>query len=348
MKKKIIYLLLIIAIFGIGMYFMVALNENSDNGFDRKMVNKQLRIQHSIKLEHDIFFSWKPERDIWISSRHRPLDLLRLNNSLGVTEVKSLKLPNEFNSNLHNLNFSHVDSSIFVANEVGQIARLSSTRRKVFNVKAIFDNPVAISANSIAVRLFKNSKKGSYTELCKIVLTNNGQVKKSFTVPKQFDGIFCSDGLLQYDEDSKRLFYMYYRRGSFLCLDTNLNLLYSAKTVDTINRANLKLIDSERTTANGKVTKGRTLNMPGDLVNIYFSVFQDKLYLYSGVRANNQSLTDFFQNSTIDVYALNNGNYLYSFLMPKHTGLLLRQFHVENDNLIALYDRCMVSLITKQ
>jgi len=347
MKRKIVYLLLITGLLGVAMYFLIAVKENSKNGFDRKLVGTTFRIQHSIKLDHDVFFSWKPEKEIWIGSRYQPFDLLKLNRFLSVTAIKKLAIQKDFNSKLHNFNFTKSDSSIFVANEVGQIARLSSNRQKTFNFNAIFDNPVAISKNTLIVRIFKTSGKENHTELSKIVLTAKGRIEKSYSVPKQVDGIFCADGQLAYDKASNRLFYMFYRRGSFLCLDTNLNLIYTASTIDTISRSTLKFLTAKQNSKNGKTVEATTLNSPANLVNISMSIANDKIYVNSGIKADNQSLTDFFENSTIDVYSVKNGTYQYSFQVPRYMGLLLREFYIDHDCIIALYDKCMVSSVIK-
>lgn len=335
MKKKIFYLVILLCGLGALAYFQLTVEGNQDNGFDRKMLSQKLRLEQVHKFEYDVFFSWKPEDHIYLSSRFQPLRLMKLDDSLKIEKGENLMVPPLFNKKLHNFYFSKSDSIVFVLNEIGQIARIGRKTKQVFSIPAVFDNPAALSKNSVVVRLFKSSKQGNRTELSKIILSRRtALITKSFSVPKLTDGIFCSDGLLQYDKNSQRLFYMYYRRGEFLSLDTNLNLIYSAQTVDTIRHPNMKFILS-----NNQSKKDKSLHAPNELVNKYFTISGTRLYILSGLRADNQSLTDFFSNGTIDVYAVKNGTYLYSFKLHRYKGLLLRQFHVINNHLFAKYDQ---------
>ncbi len=107
--------------------------------------------------------------------------------------------------------------------------------------------------------------------------------------------------------------------------------------------ANIKLVSVSRKNKKGDLIPIRTLGTPPNLVNKYYSIDEEKIYVLSGLRSENQGYLEFKKNSTIDVYMKRNGYYLYSFMIPKYKGILLKQFHVKNDQIFAIYDKHLVS-----
>src|SRR5579859_494830 len=53
---------------------------------------------------------------------------------------------------------------------------------------------------------------------------------------KQMDGIFYTEGALHAQPDSNRLVYVYSYRNQFIVMDTNLQVRYIARTIDTVSR----------------------------------------------------------------------------------------------------------------
>jgi len=152
---------------------------------------------------------------------------------------------------------------------------------------------------------------------------------------KQLDGHFCTDGELLISPENSTMTYVYHYRNQFLCMDTNAQILFKGRTIDTNRIAKIEL-DTIRLSA---TYSKYTFKKPPLMVNRISCVYKDKLFINSGLLANNEDKTDFQQSSVIDMYDLKKGNYLYSFYLPDFRGNKIRQFQVFEGGVTALYDR---------
>lgn len=185
---------------------------------------------------------------------------------------------------------------------------------------------VPISANSSAVM----SRVDDMATLGK--LNSHGVQPEWFPtlLEKQVDGYFCSFGQLLTDLEQNRLVYTYLYRNQFIVTDTGMNLLYRANTIDTISRARVKTGKSDKTTFS-LLTPPLTVNLQSDICN-------GKLYIYSNMRAENETRKTFLHNSPIDVYDLGNGQYLHSLYLPNRYGEKILAFKIlDNQHIFALY-----------
>lgn len=342
MNKKIFFGLLILALAALvgAYYYFLAPGEN---GFKRKWTTLEVSLDKAKTFEEHFFFAFARGNEIWLNKRRQPLELLTLNTSLKNIRKIALSMPDGFDTSLSNYYFRAFMDGILVSNEHRQLVRLSADTMFYQFQKLKFDDPTVISGNSVVVRSFKHFGKQRYLELVKLELSDSAKVKTGFRVPRQVDGVFCADGKLEYDPVAHCLYYMYYRRGSFICLDTNLNVIYYAKTIDTISRARVRYVVYSKRLKGGSRIPKRTLSTPGNLVNKAYSVDGGCLYILSGLRSDDQGFYKFAGGSTIDVYTTKNGTYLYSFMIPKYQGLLLRQFHVKGNLLTGIYDNNLVT-----
>ncbi len=163
--------------------------------------------------------------------------------------------------------------------------------------------------------------------------THTGQVMKEASIVESGrDAGFATDGFLHYDKASQRLVYIQFYQNRFFCLDTNLTLQYTGNTIDTTftNTATIKLLQ-----------KGNDIKLmpstPRLMVNNNSTVANGYLYVLSGLRADNETLSDFNQNSTVDVYAIANGKYKGSFYIPKLAGKKMTDWYIRGQLLVTLY-----------
>ncbi|MCY1525831.1 hypothetical protein D9M68_608260 [compost metagenome] len=193
-----------------------------------------------------------------------------------------------------------------------------------------------LPSNSILARRTLINEKKLSRELIKLN-TQNSEVEKSFLLKKQVDGFFCTDGTLKFDAVSAKLFYVYAYRGQFICLDTNLNMLYQAKTIDTITTAKIKINEDKQ-----KNTTSLSQAKPAEIVNRNFLIDKDEIWVLSALKADNEDLFDFKNNSVMDVYHAKNGKYIHSFYIPKYKGIKLRGFYVKDGFLFCIFDHYLV------
>jgi len=148
---------------------------------------------------------------------------------------------------------------------------------------------------------------------------------------KQIDGLFCTDGQLIKVPNSNRIFYTYFYRNQFMCADTNLNLLYRGKTIDTNSYAKIKV-------AKIRSTNQLTLASPPKIINKHTDVNEKYLFIHSGLKADNETDKVHEESAVIDVYNVKDGKYKLSFYLPNFDGKSLNDFKVYGQSLYALYD----------
>src|SRR5262249_2111967 len=144
-------------------------------------------------------------------------------------------------------------------------------------------------------------------------------------------GIFCTDGSLLAQADSNRLIYVYNYRNQWICLDTNLNIRYKARTIDTNSRVKFTV---------GSIPSQHAITMssPPTFVNQQSCISGNSLFIHSALQADNDESDVYSISSPIDVYSLVDGKYLLSFYLPDYRKHKIRDFRVSGNTLVALYD----------
>lgn len=146
---------------------------------------------------------------------------------------------------------------------------------------------------------------------------------------QQIDGIFDTDGMLQYSEKLRKMVYVYFYRNEFIVASKEATLDYRGHTIDTISHAQIKVA----------YLKGRTerkMAAPPLTVNAHTAISDHLLFVHSKVpgRYENDKLWE--QSSIIDVYDLNKNTYLLSFAVYDIDQSKLRSFWVTSTHLYAL------------
>ncbi len=116
-------------------------------------------------------------------------------------------------------------------------------------------------------------------------------------------------------------------------MDTLMQLTRRGRTIDTLSWYTL-----ESTTEMGKSGGVVTNSNPRKYVNEAMAVSGGRLYVYSAVKADNETHNEFMSGPVIDVYNVSQLHYLGSYrLLAAKEGAALRSFRVEGQKLYALY-----------
>jgi hypothetical protein len=220
-----------------------------------------------------------------------------------------------------------IQSNAFLIDEIkpqigwGPLGNCKLTR---FNPAPYFTAAAELSSNSFILRVVQNRQ--NY-----LVKFQNQLLGKLLKLERQGEGIFSTDGSLIKSEASNKLFYIYFYRNQFLALDTNLHLLYKGKTRDTVSYARIKVsrISSEHQT---------TISTPPLVVNKQCTANDRWLFIHSGLKADNETISLHNNAAVIDVYSISDGKYNLSFYLPDFNGEKLTDFRVYGHSLYALYD----------
>nr|WP_121273266.1 hypothetical protein [Pedobacter schmidteae] len=351
MKKLIIYIVCILAfcILIISILNFIYTN-NSDNSFVRKFTNTQIEFKRELLLKNNQFiFAGKSSGQIILSDYKDPAHLFVVDSSLKKNRWISLNAPSSFNEKVRTTFLNTFSNVAFLSNQFGDLAIFNNSNINSYKTKGLkFDFLQPIAKDRVIVRAKKDKEYQRNRELTKLTISDSLIVNAKYLLPKQIDGYFCTDGWLSYNEENSKIFYMYYYRGEFLCLDTNLNLLYKKKTIDTVSKANIKLSFKYVKGSNGALIRNTTqATPPNNLVNRYITTDKKSIYILSLLRANNESVSEFRKNHSIDVYSMKNGEYQYSFHVPKYKGKRFTDFQIINDMLIAIFGEYLVAYSIK-
>jgi hypothetical protein len=194
-----------------------------------------------------------------------------------------------------------------------------------------FISPIPLSPSSFAMRTY--DKIHRQNTLVKETVNPLKIVNSEGALQKQIDGSFCTDGMLLYNKKASRLIYIYFYRNQFVCLDTNLNILYRNNTIDTNSRAKIQL-----TTIFYPSGHETTMSVPPVYVNRKACTDRDWIFVNSSLLANNEEKKVFDSHSVIDVYSVQNGAYQFSFYLPDHNKKRITDFRVFNNTLVAIYE----------
>lgn len=195
-----------------------------------------------------------------------------------------------------------------------------------------FSQAVPINNNTIAFRYVSN--KTGFNALRKESKVS-GRIENETILEKQVDGLFCTDGVLQYSKMLKKLVYTYYYRNQVILMDTNLQVVKKIKTIDPIDTAIIKV-------AAVKSNHETTLASPPIMVNARSVIWRKYLFVHSKIMGRHEDHVKFKNSSAIDVYNLETSKYCYSFYLPNHNDHPMAQFIVLEGCILALSDHFLV------
>lgn len=191
-----------------------------------------------------------------------------------------------------------------------------------------FDRVKVISKNSLVIRCYQYGE----SVLQKITVYPRLIKSKAFPLSDKANSSFAIDGYMVYNKSKTRLFYIKYYCNQFMCLDTNLNLIYTAHTIDTNGTAKVKVTEINR-----KRTKEKLMSAPPLQVNKRSYTNGSWLYVQSLLVSDNESFAASKTYTVIDVYSVSNGKYHHSFKVPNYNSQKFNDFAVAGNRLFAVY-----------
>lgn len=201
-----------------------------------------------------------------------------------------------------------------------------------FPLPLVYTRAVKIKQDKIVLRSLDTALTKQVFQ--KISLNNSSVLSQVDLILDQKNGGFDRDGWLKFDEISGRIYYLEFYRNLFYCLDTSLNLIYMAKTIDTISNQEITI---QKVNIDGDERIMPT--SPRIHINKECFIGNGMLWVLSGLKAENQSYKNFRENVPVDLYALKDGKYLGSINIPRIGVVRPKSFAVVQNILVALYEK---------
>jgi len=341
MKRRDAYVLAAIGITAIATIYLMAFYANKPNekknGFSRQFILNAITEVRNIELNE------KPESIIGESKDHIyligevPDKIIAVNYQLKSKEIITIPILSEEEHTKTIPIVDFPDVYIFTQNSKLVIKyNLVSKQIMKNNLNEMFSKGLPILNNSFILRTMDSTKSDQVFK--KIVIGNDTHSKVANDIlEKVGDGGFSTDGMLYYDKHSKNLCYTFFYRNGFIAMDSDLNLLYRARTIDTIT---IPQLYGKKIVSKSKVSF--TYSGTPTFINLRGSVNNSRLFLRSALKADNEDATRFLQNSVLDVYDTKNGNYRGSFYLPTYGNKKAAEFKVLDGLLVAIYDKTIL------
>lgn len=343
MKRK--HLFILTGIFFSVVLLMTILNfvtkkpNTEKNGFNRMAFKTPVTKLNEIHFDQRITdIAGITEKNIYIT----PNDPSKI-----IITDRNLKSEKQIDLNIHSSdqlksNFKIIvhppDLYILAANVPAIIHYNLDTKKEItYKINRAYSRCILVTPSMAIIRGFDSSFQDENLRKANL-LTGTYTNEKNIT-EKTEGGGFSTDGMLNYDTLTNKVIYTHFYSNKILYLDTNLNLLYKGKAVDTFSayQAKARGIKSVKGTAFGFAA-------PPKLLSLYSYTDKGKLFIYSKVKADNETSEAYQNNTIIDIYDINTGKYSGSLYIPvEQAGKRMYKFKVANDLLIALYDKSVVT-----
>jgi len=152
------------------------------------------------------------------------------------------------------------------------------------------------------------------------VKTNNALLQK------QIDGVFDTDGTMQYSYELNKLVYTYYYRNQFIITDENLNIENRGNTIDTNTIAKIKVTTIKKSGDTKMAT-------PPLMVNNLTTITDNLLMVNSLLRGKFEKKEVWQHATVIDVYNITNQSYLLSFYVYDENGFRMKNGYATSEAL---------------
>lgn len=322
------------------LYFSVPKKEIfRDNGFKRHFKDEVLSNRSFLDLEYNsyylagltnesIFLGNYRKHNFYLQTNHQLTDTLNVPFSLPKTDKKP--------SRVQNIAVNTPD--VFITDRLTPLLFYGIQSEMTFipaNIRGIyFDIMVPLNRSEMVFRTYDPIHQQKVLKAAFLDSSNN--TLPTYVLEKQVDGVFCTDGFFLHNQAYDQVLYVYYYRNQYMAFNSKLDLMYQGNTIDTVSQAKVQVgnIASEN--------KKTLVKRPG-IVNKRGAVYGDKLYIGSGLIADNESIEAFEANSVVDVYSLKDQSYQFSFYIPAFKKLKTKEFRVYDDKLVAIYSNYLVT-----
>lgn len=333
---KIFRNIILLSLLAIGLVLLLYLysekpNQNS-NGFNRVFSGRSFFIKAEMKRgevlkniagydgEFFYFGTKRPDEIHVVDSDFKFLRNIRL--PLKPTE----KLESNFTSKLsgnHIFLFASNVPAIMVFDKVGDSLRYT------LRPKGAFSRAVSTRDSGIILKGFYPPSK---EQLLQKINPDTLFLAPVNPFPVLNDGGFATDGLINYDPDNRIVVYTHFYSNRLIALNSDLKILYNRRLIDTFSRYST-FGRAFKSSASGVYN----LAKPPVYSQTFSIIDKGKLLVVSGLKADNESVKEFKENTTVDVYSTLNGRYIHSFYLPNRAGSRVREIFSTGDLLLALY-----------
>jgi hypothetical protein len=306
--------------------------QHQRNNFTRNFPHHPIKALNVMDLGiNSYYIAGIDAKSIFLGNHTAPLTVTEIDTSLRIKKQHLILLPKS-NRAYKSLTLS-IDSPYFyiwdgISSFVywGKIGEWNATL--LLDGSAYFTSFVPVSPNHASIRAISSETNESVLGTVTFKDAVKVQLYPDILV-KQIDGLFDTDGTHLYNKQKHKIIYTYYYRNQYIVSDSLMKNKYYGKTIDTTNKAQLKVkyINS---------LQGSKLSIPVVTVNKKTATFGTNLYVHAGLLGLYEPKENWEHNSIIDVYDFTANTYLFSFYIDDQMQNKVKDFRVYEDIIYAL------------
>ena len=280
-----------------------------ENPFIRRFPQATAAKVASIDLRNPSYYVAGTDKNkIYLGNLLAPLQILEIDSNLKSKKKHTIQLDRE------NFNFKAVEVRInapyfyVIDGTVPVIYRglISDWKAKVISENKFYFSDIVFMNDKLLVFRTQNPQIAENI-LGIATISEKPKVKYNpLVLQKQKEGIFSTDGTLQYSATLRKLIYTYYYRNQYSITNENLKVEHRANTIDTTTKAKLKVVKLKQS---GDIK----LAAPPYMVNRHTTVRGNLLFVNSMLRGKYEEIDVWKYAAVVDVYDLSKRTYLLSF-----------------------------------
>ena len=300
-----------------------------ENNFTRRFPHHPLIEEKTMDLGvNSYYFSGIHQNEVYLGNKTSPLTLISIDQDLKKMRKHSIKLEN------NNLIFKSLriiikspyfylyDGTvpIIYRGKIGQ-----STAKVISYQDAYFNQLKVIDSTTFIIRTESSKTKKQVLGILNLQKKTRLNLSENIISTNQ-KNIFEADGQLIADE--KNLYYIFYYHNNILKADFHLQKTEHLKTIDTINKANIKTINLE----NGHQKMGA----PPKIINSNSVVFNGILFNTSHLIGKFEDKKQWKKSTIIDIYNTNQRKYWGSWYLQNRGNNKMSQMLISKEHMFVL------------
>jgi uncharacterized membrane protein YphA (DoxX/SURF4 family) len=306
---------------------------HKENPFIRRFIQGAASRSAETKLHNNtLYFAGSNQDKIYIGDYMAPLHVFEYDTTLKTKKHFKIKLDSD-NHPFQRVQLRIAGAYFFLMDGTVPViyrGKISDWKAKTIKSDDVpyFSTVEAIDSVTIAFRsrqkLWGGNVLGRYNFRDSAQITFHPSL-----LQKQIDGYFDTDGMMHFDQESKKMIYTYYYRNQFIVTDEKLLFSYRGKTIDTTSRAKIKV-------AYIKELRQRKLASSSGPVNNLSTYNRNLLLINSTLRGRFETLEMWKRAAIVDIYNTRDNTYLSSIYIYNIQKEKLRDMLLINQELFVI------------
>ncbi|WP_281777728.1 MauE/DoxX family redox-associated membrane protein [Croceibacter atlanticus] len=329
-------LLCLLSVVGIGIVTLLfSFSEKKmhrNNAFIRRYPPHPIINKDTLDLKYNSYYFAGSTRDhIYLGNYTAPLQVLRASKDLKDTTFYRINLP------IKNVPYTtpriRIQDSVFILTD-GSVPIIHGGDIKnweieeTINTMGYFTFLEPISTTEFAIRTVSSLNENIILGRIDLYASNKTSLYPEI-LKGNMDGYFDRDGQLLMNEQLNKIIYVYYYKNEYEIVSTDFKSVKTHKTIDTVRIPQLDIKQQSS-------SKQKSLGSKTTIINGLSASYGKKLYINTDRLGRYEPKKALEYSSIIDVYNIQNGTYLFSFYLYRHTGDKLLSFKVYGNYIYAL------------